>query len=80
MGRVVFEILFTALLFGLSAFVALFLPLACYASAVVQLTTVFCFDDLFCSMKGKTHEPGPIRKDNETHQSARNFTGTHKTA
>lgn len=47
---------------------------------VVELTTVFWFEDLFSSMKAKSLEPKPIHKDNETHQSTGNFTGTHKTA
>lgn len=47
---------------------------------VVELTRVFWFDDLFSSMKARSLEPKLIHKDNETHQSTRNFTGTHKTA
>lgn len=31
-------------------------------------------------MKANSLEPKPIHQDNETHQSTRNFTGTHKTA
>lgn len=47
---------------------------------VEELTTGLYFDDLFSSMKGKLLESKPVHKDNETHQSTRNFTATHKTA